>query len=145
MPLVHNQKNLTELFLPKSIQAQKLFYDKTWNNWRFKALFKLFFNKFVMGRLGRDKEFFKYVDAAMISQNIKERADRALRDVPTRNNPYVNYILLNNFDYALPHYAKEENFNIIKQNIDTLEIKTGTINEVAKTSGIKFNCFNVTG
>ena len=143
MPLVHNQKNLTELFLPKSVQAQKLFYDKTWNNWRFKALFKVFFNKFVMGRLGRDKEFFKYVDTAMISKNIKERADRALRDVPTWNNPYVNYILLNNFDYALPHFAKEENFNIIKQNIDALEIKTGTINEVAKASGMKFDGFNL--
>ena len=143
MPLVHNQKNLTELFLPKSIQAQKLFYDKTWNNWRFKALFKLFFNKFIMGRLGRDKEFFKYVNVSMISKNIKERADKALRDVPTWNNPYVNYILLNNFDYALPYYAKEENFNVIKQNIDALEIKTGTINEVAKNSGIKFDGFNL--
>ena len=143
MPLVHNQKNLTELFLPKSIQAQKLFYDKTWNNWRFKALFKVFFNKFVMGRLGRDKEFFKYVDVSMISKNIKERADRALRDVPTWNNPYVNYILLNNFEYALPDYAQEKNFNLIKQNIDKLEIKTDTINEVAKNSGLKFDCFNL--
>lgn len=143
MPLVHNQKNLTELFLPKPLQAQKLFYDKTWNNWRFKALFKVFFNKFVMGKLGRDKEFFKYVDVKMISINIKERADRALRDVPTWNNPYVNYILLNNFEYALPHYAKEENFNIIKQNIDALEIKAGTINEIAKNSGIKFDCYNL--
>lgn len=143
MPLVHNQKNLTELFLPKSIQAQKLFYDKTWNNWRFKALFKVFFNKFVMGRLGRDKEFFKYVDTAMISKNIKERTDRALRDVPTWNNPFVNYILLNNFDYALPHYAKEQNFNIIKQNIDALEIKTGTINEVVNASEMKFDGFNL--
>lgn len=143
MPLVHNQKNLTELFLPKSIQAQKMFYDKTWNNWKFKALFKVFFNKFVMGRLGRDKEFFKYVDVSMISKNIKERADRALRDVPTWNNPYVNYILLNNFDYALPHFAKEENFNIIKRNIDALDIKTGTINNAAKNSGMKFDCFNL--
>ncbi len=143
MPLVHNQKNLTELFLPKSIQAQKMFYDKTWNNWKFKALFKVFFNKFVMGRLGRDKEFFKYVDVSMISKNIKERADRALRDVSTWNNPYVNYILLNNFDYALPHFAKEENFNIIKRNIDALDIKTGTINNAAKKSGMKFDCFNL--
>lgn len=143
MPLVHNQKNLTELFLPKAVEAQKLFYDRTWNNWRFKALFKVFFNKFVMGRLGRDKEFFKYVDSAMISKNIKERADRALRDVPTWNNPYVNYILLNNFDYALPHFAKEENFNIIKQNIDSLQIHTGTINEIAAGSGIKFDCYNL--
>lgn len=143
MPLVHNQKNLTELFLPKSIQAQKMFYDKTWNNWKFKALFKVFFNRFIMGKLGRDKEFFKYVDVKMISKNIKERADRALRDVPTWNNPYVNYILLNNFEYALPDYAKEEKFNIIKQNIDALEIKTGTINEVGKNLGIKFDCFNL--
>lgn len=143
MPLVHNQKNLTELFLPKAIEAQKLFYDKTWNNWRFKALFKVFFNKFIMGRLGRDKEFFKYVDTAMISKNIKSRADNALRNVPTWNNPYVNYILLNNFEYSLPDYAKRENFEIIKQNIDAVEFKIGTINEVAINSGMKFDCFNL--
>lgn len=143
MPLVHNQKNLTELFLPKPIQAQKLFYDKVWNNLRFKLLFKVFFNKFVMGRLGRDKEFFKYVNVKTISKNIKQRADRALRDIPTWNNPYVNYILLNNFDYSLPHFAKVENFNIIKKNIDALEIKTGTINEVGKNYKTKFDCFNL--
>ena len=143
MPLVHNEKNLTELFLPKAHDAQKIFYDKTWNNCRFKALFKVFFNKFVMGRLGRDKEFFKYVDTAMISKNIKERTDRALRDVPTWNNPYLNYILLNNFDFSLPHFAKAENFETIKRNIDALEIKRGTINDVAKESGIKFYCYNL--
>ncbi len=143
MPLIHNQKNLTELFLPKAIEAQKLFYDRTWNNLRFKLLFKLFFNKFIMGRLGRDKEFFKYVDTAMISDNIKARTDKALRDVPTWNNPYVNYILLNNFEFALPDFAKEENFNIIKSNIDALEIKIGTINEAAQNSGMKFDCFNL--
>ncbi len=143
MPLIHNQKVMTELFLPKSVEAQKLYYDKTWNNWKFKALFEIFFSKFVMGRLGRDKEFFKYVDTSMIAKNIKERADKALRDVPTWNNPYVNYILLNNFEFALPHYAKKENFEIIKQNIDALEIKTGTINEVAKNSNLKFDCYNL--
>lgn len=143
VPLIHNQKDLTELFLPKSVEAQKFFYNKTWNNWRFKMLFKLFFNKFMMGRLGRDKEFFKYVDAVAISKYIKQRADNALTTIPTWNNPYLNYILLNNFDYSLPHFAREANFNIIKQNIDKLNIKKGTINDVVKESGIKFDAFNL--
>ena len=77
------------------------------------------------------------------SKNIKERTDRALRDVPTWNNPYLNYILLNNFDFSLPHFAKAENFETIKRNIDALEIKRGTINDVAKESGIKFDCYNL--
>lgn len=143
MPLVHNQKNLTELFLPKSVEAQKIFYNTTWDNWRFKMLFKIFFNKFMMGRLGRDKEFFKYVDVVAISKYIKQRADNALTTIPTWNNPYVNYILLNNFDYALPHFAREENFKIVKQNIDKLHIKKGTINDVAAEVGIKFDAFNL--
>ena len=36
-----------------------------------------------------------------------------------------------------------EKRNTIKQNIDALEIKTGTINEVAKNSGMKFDGFNL--
>lgn len=143
MPLIHNQKNMTELFLPKSVEAQKIFYDKTWNNWKFKLLFKLFFNKFVMGKLGRDKEFFKYVDAVAISKHIKHRTDTILTTVPTWNNPYLNYILLNNFDFSLPHFAREENFNIIKQNIDKLEIRKGTVNEVLREKNIKFDAFNL--
>lgn len=143
IPLVNSKKNVVNFFQPKSAQEQKMFYDKTWNNWRFKALFKLFFNRFVMGRLGRDKEFFKYVDVVMISKDIKQRTDRALRDIPTWDNPYLNYILLSNFNYILPHFAEKENFDIIKRNIDALEIKTGTVNEVAKNSGIKFDCFNL--
>ena len=99
MPLVHNKKDLTELFIPKSVNAQKLFYDRTWNNLRFKLLFKIFFNKFVMGRLGRDKEFFKYVDTLKISEKIKSRTDMILTTVQTWNNPYLNYIFsnINNF------------------------------------------------
>lgn len=143
MPLVHNQKNLTELFLPKSIEAQKIFYDKVWNNFRFKLLFKVFFNKYVMGKLGRDKEFFKYVDVYNVAARIKKRADMALRNVATWNNPFLNYILLNNFEFSLPHYASEENFKIIKQNIDNLIIKTGTINSQAIEAKEKFNCYNL--
>jgi S-adenosylmethionine-diacylglycerol 3-amino-3-carboxypropyl transferase len=143
MPLIHNQKDLTELFLPKSVEAQKIFYKTKWNNRRFRALFKVFFSRFTMGKLGRDKEFFKYADAKAVSERIKVRADAALTTVPTWNNPYVNYILLNNFDYALPHFARETNFNIIKQNIDKLIVKTGTINGVAQESGLKFDAFNL--
>lgn len=143
LPLIHNQKNLTELFLPKSISAQKIFYQKTFNNWKFKLLFKLFFSKFILGRLGRDKEFFKYVNTKQISKSIKKRADSALSELSVWDNPFLNYILLNNFDFSLPHYAIKENFDIIKTNIDSLKIELGLINKVAKSSNYKFDCYNL--
>ncbi len=143
LPLIHNQKNLSEFFLPKSINAQKIFYYKTFNNWKFKLLFKVFFSRFVLGRLGRDKEFFKYVSTKQISDNIKKRADYALGEVCAWNNPFLNYILLNNFDFSLPHYAKKENFDTIKQNIDSLRIERGLINQIPYQIKEKFDCFNL--
>ena len=50
---------------------------------------------------------------------------------------------MNNFDFSLPHFAREENFNIIKQNIDKLEIRKGTVNEVLREKNIKFDAFNL--
>ncbi|MCL2145356.1 MAG: BtaA family protein [Endomicrobia bacterium] len=143
MPFVLSKKDLRELFLLKSIEAQRIFYETKMNNWRFKALFKVFFSRAAMGRIGRDKEFFKYVDNQTVSSRIKSRADTALTSIPAWNNPYLNYILLSNFDYVLPHFAREENFNIIKKNIDRLVLKTGTINQAAQETGLKFDAFNL--
>lgn len=143
LPLVHSRKNRLKLLAPKPEAERLAFYAETWNNFRFRLLFRLFFNRFVMGRLGRDPEFFKYVDRHFIANSLKKRTEYALTVLPTHDNPYLRYIVTGGFKGALPHYLRKENIGIIRRNLDALELFQGTPEEVAKHYRIKFDFFNL--
>ncbi len=142
LPLVHNQKNIETLLNNHDLESRMQFYSKKWNNWRWRLLFKIFFSRRVMGKFGRDPEFFKYVETDVASRIFK-RAEYALTQLPTDDNPYLEYILKGNFKKSLPFYLRKENFDSIKKNIDKLVIFKGNLEEVFKKySSIKFDGFN---
>lgn len=143
IPLIHSRKTVSRLLAPKSREEQMAFYDKTWNNWRWQVLFKVFFSRFVMGRVGRDPEFFRHVEGG-VSNRILARTRYALTELETSVNPYLGYILTGNFGVSLPHYLQEGNYRRIKANIDGLVIRRGAIDEVAEHYGPEsFDGFNL--
>src|SRR5690606_28818523 len=102
-------------------RAERLaFYTCTWNTWRWRAMFRLFFSRFVMGRLGRDPAFFQYVEGS-VAQRIMARAEHALVELDPAANPYLQWILTGRFTAALPHALRAENFDAIRANLDRLE------------------------
>jgi S-adenosylmethionine-diacylglycerol 3-amino-3-carboxypropyl transferase len=122
LPLIHGKKKVTELLAQKSQSEQQRFYDKEWDTFLWRALFKVFFSKKVMGKAGRDEQFFAYMESSP-SAMILKRTRHALSNIPTHSNPYLRYILTGNFNQSLPHYLREENFEIIRKNLDRLELK----------------------
>ena len=58
LPLTQPEKNIEGLLRLKSPAEQRRFYAQYWDNWRWRLLFKVFFSRFVMGRLGRDPKFY---------------------------------------------------------------------------------------
>ena len=102
LPLTHTRAERRELLRAKGLEERRAFFRGTWANMRYRLLFKLFFNKWVMGRLGRDPEFFRYVKKTAISGEIWKRAERAMSELPTEDNPYLRYVILGTFDGVLP-------------------------------------------
>ncbi len=143
LPLIHSRKTRRKLLAAKTEAERTEFYRRKWNNLRFRLLFRLFFNRFVMGRLGRDPEFFKYVDRNFIANSLRRRTEYALTVLPTHDNPYLRYIVTGNFAGALPHYLKKENFEIIRRNLGALELFLGTPEDAAKHYSEKFDFFNL--
>jgi S-adenosylmethionine-diacylglycerol 3-amino-3-carboxypropyl transferase len=125
-------------------EQRELFYQNHWNTWRWRLLFKLFFSRTVIGRFGRDPEFFKYVHGS-VGARILERAARGFTETPTHTNPYLCYILTGNYRrQALPRYLRKENFEHVRAGIDRLTLKLGAIDEVASTFPAKsFDGFNL--
>jgi len=135
LPLTHTMSERRELLRAKSLDERRAFFRDTWANRRYRLLFKLFFNRWVMGRFGRDPEFFRYVRKVAISGEIWKRAERAMSDMPTDDNPYLRYIILGTFDGVLPHYARPENFENIRSRLDRIRFVQGAPSQLAREKG----------
>lgn len=143
LPLIHSKKRVKQLMEPKEEAERLNFYEKRWNNLRWRLLFKFFFGRKMMGKLGRDAEFFKYVETS-VADRILARAKYALSVLPTDTNPYLEYIVKGNFAKNLPFYLRRENFEAIRGNLDRLELFKGGLDEVFQTyPSVRFSGFNL--
>lgn len=140
-PLFTSRKRLAKLVGMRDLSAQWKYYEEVINNRRLKGLFKIFFGFRVMGKYGRDKAFYDYVpDKEKSAKDIKQRFDWGMKNIINYSNPYINYILLNEFgEECLPKYLVPENYEIIKSRLDKISFLHGSLLDV---SG-KYDFFNL--
>ncbi len=122
LPLVHSTKRIDQMLKGGTKAERVKFYEETWNNQRWKLMFKFFFSRQVMGRLGRDPSFFEYVEGS-VADRILERTAYAIKELNPAENPYMHWILRGCFGEVLPHALREENFEAIKNNLPALEVR----------------------
>ncbi len=134
LPLIHRKKTIAVLFSPKTAAEQEYFYEKCWNTLRWKLLFRIFFSKHVMGKYGRDPAFLKEVNLS-VSQFIYEKAQRQLSSTQAQNNHILHYNLCGNFGAILPHYLRPENYDIIRENLEALQLFQAYAGDAGKKYG----------
>lgn len=134
LPLIHSRRTVAALLAEKDEQARHEFYERTWNTWRWRKMFQIFFSRFMMGRLGRDPEFFRYVEGS-VADRILSRTRYALTVLPTHANPYLTSILTGGFEHALPRYLRPEHFEPIRAGLDRLVLFHGSIESAAEAHG----------
>jgi S-adenosylmethionine-diacylglycerol 3-amino-3-carboxypropyl transferase len=122
LPLVHSRDEIADLLVPRPPEARRRFFDDVWNNFRWRALTRLFFSRTVMGHVGRDPSFFRYVDGD-VAASISERVERALTEGEPAANPYLRWIVQGRYGDRLPHAWRAANFDAIRHNIDRLELR----------------------
>lgn len=140
IPLIHTRKIINELLQEKTLEEQKEFYNNVWNTKRWRGMFNIFFSNKVMGKLGRDEEFYKYVQNKN-SETIFLRAEHALTNIKNHENPYLNFILNGKYNEYLPMALQKENFEIIKNNLDKIEFKQMSIEDAINEDN--FTCYNL--
>lgn len=131
LPLVASKKKIEKFMSFTSLEEQRRYYNKYINNHRFKLLFRIFFSKKVMAKLGRDKAYFQYAKGSL-AKILKERVDLGVYHNLNAYNPYLQYAMLGKFK-ELPYYAKEEVFEKIKKNIDNIEVQCTSFETVIQT------------
>jgi S-adenosylmethionine-diacylglycerol 3-amino-3-carboxypropyl transferase len=144
LPLVHGRGAVRELLRAKPQDGRRSFHERVWNNRRWRWMFSLFFSRRVMGRLGRDPSFFRYVEGS-VADRIMERARYALTELDPASNPYLQWILLERHATALPLALRPEHFETIRARVDRVRCRVGPIGHAldeAAGAG-RFDAFNL--
>lgn len=134
LPLVHRRRTVEALLEPREKAERKQFYRQRWDTWRWRLLFRLFFSRPVMGRFGRDPEFFRYVEGS-VAERILERTRYALTELPVHDNPYVEYILRGGFRETLPPWLETKRCEALRPALSRLTLHHGPIQEAAEAHG----------
>jgi S-adenosylmethionine-diacylglycerol 3-amino-3-carboxypropyl transferase len=122
LPLVHSRASVEALLAARALAEQERFYAERWDTWRWRALFRVFFSRAVMGKMGRDPEFFAHVDGP-VAVRILERTRYAMTRIPAAENPYLAYTLAGNFRAgALPRYLERRHFESIRSRLGRMRL-----------------------
>lgn len=143
LPLMHGRNTVEQLLACRPIEEREEFYERTWNTFRWRWMFRIFFSRFVMGRAGRDPEFFRYVEGS-VADRILARTRYALVNLNPAENPYLQWILCGTYRSALPFALREENFESIRRNLDCLEWRRQSLDDLLdEGSDGRFDRFNL--
>jgi S-adenosylmethionine-diacylglycerol 3-amino-3-carboxypropyl transferase len=141
LPLVHRRSRVRALFATRTQPERLAFYNGQWSNLRWTLLFQVFFSRRVMGALGRDPEFFRYVEGS-VADRILARARYAMTELAPAENPFLHWIMLGTHGDALPFALRQENFEPIRRGLDALEWRCCALEQVLDGAE-KFDCFNL--
>ncbi|WP_336096344.1 DUF3419 family protein [Roseovarius sp. CH_XMU1461] len=141
LPLVHSRRRIDEVFTPRTPEAREAFFETRFNTFRWRLLLNMFFSRFVMGRMGRDKAFFDHVEGSP-AQHVARRIRHAGVATDPSQNPYLHWILKGTHGAALPMAWRAEHFDTIRARLDRLDIRPGSL-EAFVSTGEKANGFNL--
>lgn len=126
LPLVQKRADIDLLFSIDNEADRRAFYEKRWDNRRWRLACRLFFDRQLLGRFGRHPDFTRYADET-VWQNLERRIPHAFTVLSPGANPYLQWILKGQFDSALPWSLRPENFERIRNNLDAIEIRRDSI------------------
>lgn len=106
---------------------------------RWRLLFRMFFSRVVMGRMGRDPQFFAHVEGT-VGDRILARTWQALTELPVHQNPYATYIMTGTYsEQAMPLYLREEAWRPIRERLGGLRL----LQAPAEAATGRFGAYNL--
>ena len=146
LPLIHSPERVRQLLRPGSRTERESFYDMQWDSWRWRLIFRVFFSRFLLGRLGRDPSFFDHVERD-VADHLLGRVRYAATALQPAGNPYLHWILTGRHGAALPSALRAENFAAIQANLGRLEWRCqsleGFLNDVGEEAIDRYNLSDI--
>lgn len=144
LPLIHRKKTIATLASLRSLEEQRAFYDKRWNNLRWKGLFRIFFSQTMMAKMGRSPEQFRYAEES-IAEMVLGRTKHALTEIPIASNPYLQWILTGKYtNISDSHpYLNQESIQYLQEKQPKLTfVHSGIVEYLESCPDDSFDAFN---
>lgn len=141
LPLVHQRNAVQALLTPRPPAERERFLREKWNTWGWQLLVRLFFSRWVMGRVGRAPSFFDEVEGN-VSVHVMRRIFHAGVELDPCENPYLHWILNGTHAETLPLPYRAEHFDTIRDRLGRIDIRHGTA-DAFLSRGEKIDGFNL--
>lgn len=125
--LLQGKKRVLGLFTEKTKDEQEIYFDSVWNTKRFRYLFNILFNKWMLAKRGLVADYFHFDDGSKsFAESFYNRSKKAFRDITVKDNYFVSLYLLGKYrnNQEVPAYLKKENYELIKSRINRIKIIT---------------------
>ncbi|MGB7933050.1 MAG: DUF3419 family protein [Gammaproteobacteria bacterium] len=133
LPLIHRRGEVEALFEAGTPETRERYYEEVWDNRRWRWLMRLFLSQPVMSLLGRDRAFFCFARGSLAEVALA-RVKHALTVLDPAQNPYLQWIAFGRYRAALPHALRPENFAIIRDHLDRLELRCTSLESILNTA-----------
>lgn len=146
LPVVQSPRDVRAFLDAESLDEQRALFRERWDNRRWRALFRVFFGKTLLGRLGRDPSFFAFVEEGDVGSAFLKRAARALCDLPVRDNFFVEWILTGRYSgrHGLPTWLEPANVEVLRRRLDRLVLVADTLDgALARSDAPRFSAYNL--
>ncbi|MCK5028076.1 MAG: DUF3419 family protein [Bacteroidales bacterium] len=143
-PLLASKSTINKFFSESADEKSIVKFKKRLSKPILKGLFSLFFGKHVMGAVGRSPRFYDEVQIDSSKYLLNKFSEFILRKDSYKNH-YIHFIAKGYFSPVLPHYARKENFENIKNNLSILTLKQGYLDDgIEREKGITaINCSDI--
>jgi S-adenosylmethionine-diacylglycerol 3-amino-3-carboxypropyl transferase len=143
LPLIHPERTIQALLEPRDREGRERFYRGAWDTPRWRMLFRLFFGRAMLGRVGRDPAFLKHVDGP-VADRLLDRTSFAFTELQTHTNPYLSYMVRGTYPSdARPRYLRPEWLPAIRERLDRVQAIQGPVHEVDEGGFRGFNLSDV--
>jgi S-adenosylmethionine-diacylglycerol 3-amino-3-carboxypropyl transferase len=96
----HPRSRIERFLACGTLDEQRAFYDREWNSARWRALIQLMANRMVLRR-AYDPVFFQYVENPSFARHFLTTIERALVNLPIRNNYFFHQMFLGYYQTEL--------------------------------------------
>ncbi len=138
LPLVQTPGTVRAMLTAPDLATQQELWDRRWDNARWRALFRVFFGRALMSRLGRDPAFFAQIGEADVAESLLGRSRRAFTTLSVGENPWLVWILTGRT--LPPTYLSDAFAPLIRSRLDRVTLLESDLDTV---TGGPFDAFNL--
>lgn len=127
LSVVQGKGRIENFFRCESLEDQRAYFEKVWNTFQWRLLFKLAFNKRMLAKRGLSADYFKFDDgSSSFAESFFRRSRHAMCEIPIAKNYFLAQYLRGRYwnSDAMPDYLRKENLPIVRERLDRIEVIT---------------------